>query len=1409
MPLSRIYQGRVTRLKLLADKKATDGASLPPSRMEDMLSRHHSEFQKAVNYHQFQLLRLSTDENSPLGKIRKRMVDADIAARRLKANDCANEKERRGLQETAAHDVWNDFRRNGKRRPGMAGSVAECVDVPATTSLAEAFARADERFNDSGVSAELYLYDMAVRALLEDLGGDGAIQQKGREYLPRFCDPAYSGSYPRSATALGKKAVQTALPQRLHDPETAKSLEQLRSELDYEHFTNINAAGEPLDRRRCLALLNEGIALLVKESGLTEECAARLLQKASDLPESFQLPSYRGAAVKGILRNRFFAFLAFKHLEASPVTFAVLRDTYPAPKSAKSEKTTSAAKKKDGPDLMRFGDDPVKLARGKRGMIYPGYTSFSAWISPGDGKMGWKEFDIAAFKEALKAFNQVKGRDEERMAELGKVAALISYMENGGKVPRQKTGDEEEDVEIATFAGDDRFARFQALLADLKTQDGEDAEEYAAEDATGLRFRAIRGRKELFAAWNKHLRKGTELVFEQGIEKGKEREKDMETTLLALLNEHQAEHRDDMGWALLFRELSKERHLDFWREPTAEEASSRRTMNHSNDFLADYVKWSDMRIEAGRLEQPIRFSPADDEQSRRLFMFSDACQFTPKGEYRHLAKETAVIVPMAVEEGGYLVKKRVRLDYAAPRMLRDGLRGAEGGALWNQPMMAALGIGAENAAQDISKSAVALMPDRDREGNRRFLLNFPLSLDESGVIAKVAELRGQSLDWARQSVSFGKGDSVQHFYLRWPGFDKEVAGITPWQKATKSFRVLSVDLGVRFAGAGARLRGTTQQPAKGHFRNIGTCDGQDWFAQVERLITFRLPGEDRREMEHGDHEDGRWADEKEEIPHARGIIQNLGLEPGDLEGNRHRIGDVGAKLLFALRRAISRLRSLHRWARMEENWKGAKEEIDDLMKHAVEASKGETNWSRRLNDLHGPADCCAEADELSREIQSAIQQTADLLVPLRHGSWKWEETSPATDGRPACFSLTQVSKTKGEAAKRNRDQGGLSIARIDRITSFRKILLSFNRLCGLKCGTKPPSGREMRAQPMPDPCKELSEKLEAMKEQRVNQTAHLILAEALGLELKPHTTSRDERQKQDIHGEYQIKRSPVDFIVIEDLARYRTTQGRTRQENSRLMQWCHRQISAKLKMLCEAYGITVLETPAAYSSRFCSLTGQPGFRAEELTKKAFAESFYWRQAMVKAEKDVAEKKALSVSIRGILALRDEFATLPEGSKKTLLAPRPGGGVFVPIGEGIVQNADLNAAVNLGLRAIAAPDRFHIHSRVRSEWVKGQYLTRETRNRFGMKQLAITVAEIEASDDESAPGALEAKPNFFFVAGNSPSPMFDSASLGAYPGMNVRLFSGRAVWKMVNDLAWLRTWIPKGGGNRSAAVLSET
>ncbi len=160
----------------------------------------------------------------------------------------------------------------------------------------------------------------------------------------------------------------------------------------------------------------------------------------------------------------------------------------------------------------------------------------------------------------------------------------------------------------------------------------------------------------------------------------------------------------------------------------------------------------------------------------------------------------------------------------------------------------------------------------------------------------------------------------------------------------------------------------------------------------------------------------------------------------------------------------------------------------------------------------------------------------------------------------------------------------------------------------------------------------------------------------------------------------------------------------------------------------------------------------------------------------------------------LIALADAFATLPDGSKKTYLVPRTGGGAFVPSGSGATQSADLNAAVNLALRATAAPNVLDIHVRVRSEWKGSGYVTRETRNRFGSKPVEIEMATAKEGSDGEAPEALDTRPKFFFVVGADGkefSPGFDRAEVQHEGALTYRCHSGRALWITVNDGAWRR------------------
>jgi len=302
----------------------------------------------------------------------------------------------------------------------------------------------------------------------------------------------------------------------------------------------------------------------------------------------------------------------------------------------------------------------------------------------------------------------------------------------------------------------------------------------------------------------------------------------------------------------------------------------------------------------------------------------------------------------------------------------------------------------------------------------------------------------------------------------------------------------------------------------------------------------------------------------------------------------------------------------------------------------------------------------------------------------------------------------------------------------------------------------------------------------------------------LGLKLKAPELPTELRANSDTHGEYRLVRPPVDFIILEDLSRYLSDQGRAKSENSRLMKWCHRAITLKVKMLAEPFGLPVLETPAAYTSRFCSLTGAAGFRAAEVGWNDRHE-FRWRVLLEEAK--TLRDTGKAVSERGLFVekLFDvlEEINRPDKPHRTLLAPQPGGPIFVTAQDILNPKpgknryvlpiqADINAAVNIALRAIAHPDCADIHHRLRTERKKGAgtkpdtFTTRESR-RFGGEKVGII------SERNDLP--KEKNTNMFFDPhGIAP---FGRARLENGPAHTFPYASGPALWKPVNDR--VRQW----------------
>lgn len=1335
--LHRIYQGRINRAWYASKGKGwkSSGQSQRMTDWSQALADAHVLFQTAVNWYLLGLASLVTEDHPRLGGMRRQLAEC-----------------------------WDDYDRRHERRRGLRYSLAPALGFAPTASFDEAVQRML-----AGNIAHKTIRQKAVDLLIHAVsGGDGAIQQEGRTYLPRFCWSGYSGGWACDATATANKEGKRRIAEFIHrepppDPqaiaEMAKQFsmgwlvalqpdkwmdeQAARKQTDkaLEHFLNppdpearvAKAATQIPGLRETLASLRENLALT--------RIGERAICKNRKAP-----------------KDRTFAAILFK-VAPSPHTMALLRLVV-----AKPKQSISPDPRHDVEPFSIDGHDPIQLARGQRGYIFPAFTAQPDWGAIDSGQPVWKEFDTAAFKEALKTINQISQKQTERDDERARVLAELAWM-NGETNPDEartalrkgKSQDEDDDDLPGVLGNDPRVAVLERVLReDLaitnQLTDGDSL-------AYTLRSRTLRGWRELCARWNEEADRKPDTTPER---------------LIALCDEHQAAHRDDAGGIAFFRAMSARDCWPIWRTPTDAERSVRNQHHWSDDLIRDYAHQLELREEAERLTQPIRFTPADAEQSPRLLMLSDLVG----SSFRLDGTSARVHVP--VLQQGRWQKSVILVDFTAPRLIRDGWIGGEA-VHWLPPVAAALGL-PKSADQDLAEgAALALMPRRQRDGSWAHLVNIPIKID-------VAALQ-QALPRRLSPTQF-VGTKDKHLHLHWPGTKGTKAD---WWKVLDGFRALSVDLGQRAAVAWALLEASANQPSS-HAWVLGTADRRTWTAGLSSCGLSPLPGEDDR---------GRCAS-PDETAAARDLLARLGESHLDDDGRLAlmRFPEQNDLLLVAARRTQGRLARLHRWVWMlSESALRARalDEIDNPERLTVDAHAIAT--ARRGNVVPLDQALRIQLAELSAVLPCLLVELTTRIVPIQDSRWEWRVEGG--HGR-----LLRVPHRHGTPVK-IRGQRGLSLARIDQIEELRRRWLSFNRAQERKAGERPPSARELRAKPLPEPCPDLLAKLEQLKDDRIDQTAHLILAEALGVRLKPHALTPEVRLRGDHHGEYERIREPVDAVVLEDLGRYRADQGRSPRENSRLMQWAHRAILGKVKLLCEPFGIPVVEVNAAYSSRFCSRTGVAGFRAVEVTS---ADRHRWPWNGLLAEANAAGESAREDAkrARALFALFDHAPSIaPKPGQaivpqRTLLWPRAGGPLFVPMRdwpEAVakdggtlvtrhgIQQADINAAINIGLRALAGPMAFSIRQRVRVEPAPDGGMTALCVNKLELARGLVSLPDLGEEraratwfidQGEVAPDTWTRKDHAIRVA----------ASI-TIAGQAVRIATGRALWGAVKHGAWDR------------------
>jgi hypothetical protein len=1446
--MNRIYQGKVTKVELR--NVQGEWEALPKAEWQTALWQHHQLFQDAVNYYTLALAALAEGLAEAEFVVASVKAAEDRAAsdptyKTDKARAKAVEDARQTTQAriTAALDwqkqvcaTWNSVSRKGETFLGPHARVAPLLGLdPSRTGFADC---ARVVLQDSAASptqraaALLRLLDLAEEA--------SDLSQLGVDKLPWLC----SGDTKKKTddATKSKKARQAQeFCRRLRGPE--------EGEFDPTLFVT-QATGEVLTGNEAKKALKRYFKAVATDHAKVAALADRFDEWLARLPVDFSIQSpgrrYQSVYPYAVL---------YKYWRSHPEVVEAFQVV-----------VESRAK---GKDVAVLAADPLKEARtasDRRHFDY--FTNIAYEMSDvssqpatrdedEDGEAAeerkravWFDFDLAAFVEAIKAPHRYFQDSQKRAAEVRKIEAKLKEMDRRGAEGDQEDDGEEEAARFG-FEDDTRIDLLRKLVSD--PIDGlawlgaaETPDEQGKVEQYTIQQRTLRGWGTIRDEWRKLAASEDwpRLTEEQQQEK-----------LWNVVKAEQGEHRDDFGSATLYKQLTKSAWHPIWRDPPCQPW-------HCDDPLRAWREYQELRFELENKKRAIRFTPAHAEKSPRYFHFPKEPAKTPKKAGKRPPKPSLI---SRHEPGnlaftaGIILDRRpvvVRITYSAPRLYRDELRTPGDTDLyhapWMQPMLQALTAGESPTVdakkldvQNFANCRITLQPS----DSENIQLTFPVDVSADNLI----EMLGKKNRWLKQFGGRVEGDGKKKtfipMWLSWPHEPRKAESKPekPWRAALSRFACIAIDLGQRHAGAFARLDVRANDDFGGKpSRFIGPAKTDKeldvaWRAAVESTGMLRLPGEDRwewhgafREELHGER--GRNARDFEKIECAR-LFREFGILEADLLPAGWRDKRTGLsfpeqndKLLVAARRAMSHVARLHRWcwflAPASDDKQAAK-----AFEEVIEADESGVNetWKEHARHARRPelfAAIQTILDNRLKELPPLLVTLANRILPLREKTWRWDQFTLDRNGPPH----RAVWPESGEAATNHhevwlRGQRGLSLKRIEQIEELRRRFQALNHLVRRIPGTPPANRRSDKGVEIPDPCPDILDKLSRLKEQRVFQTAHMILAEALGVRLAEPPTSKKQLEKQkDVHGVYKAVRPPVDFIVIEDLSRYRASQGRAPRENSRLMKWCHRAVRDKLKQLCEPFGIPVIETPAAWSSRFCSRSGSPGFRAVEVHPR-MKDDFPWGwmlKRLANHRKDPGEnplKPKLRAECERIERLfqqldelnRDIPADNPRPQWRTLLAPMAGGPIFVPLYDRIanpdhpklqpaIVQADINAAINLGLRAIADPRLWSIHSRLRTRRLDSdegktkqgareekpatdplELETREKR-KFGDAQCKLKVEHPSKALRES-----RANPNFFAVPAGRKWPCAEAG----IEGNTVRLVSGQTLWGIMKRIQWWR------------------
>lgn len=1256
--ITRIYQGRILSASF-ADKAFRGGQA----DVFQALSQTHRLFQDAVNYHIVALAGMAEASDATIvGKFRK-----------------------------GVRDIWEESPR------GEAGACTLQQSVCRTLGLENAsFEKAISTIFDGCERPDLlpYLLPYIINKIPK---GEQAVTRGSKEFLRKLCYPNSKANFDFSPKKKTADAGVIQLKQLLEGSPTDEELSSFARKMDLSWAgitTQINKYHSGEETIFQVEEKMKELLSMLETTGKWKEIAVNrnLVLEVQEVLARRKVDSQhllarksRGRCSKSLLCAAIF-FMYYPCQLSADLLKPVLK-----------EKKAKKAINDEVYDCGSLEDDPMWMARGRRGYVYPGFTALPCWETK-EGQMYAMGWDILAFQEALNALHGFELKTSERQKERAELEERILYMETG----EGKAGDADDvqEEEIPVLGGDFRYDLLRDLVRSLKL-DEEDAEYSLSE-------RALKGFGQLRSKWEACL----------------QREGCSTEDLQKIVRETQAQGCD-FGSQPLFHCLCEEQYRPIWQADSPHDGLPR-----SKDILRDFASLQKMKRDAERLKTPVRLTAAEPRVSPRMLMYSDQSILGPRAKGRQFAGPGKIrLRVVAKNHRNRWVGATVEAVFSSPRLVRDQLgedhakwpsKAKTESVSWLQPMMAALGI---DSLPKLEKDpAVALEISQSRDGEEPVcFLNFPVTL-EVGPFQKAI---GAAEIWAKQF----NGPNNEKLHLHWPAtYGKKDKKPMPWWERPslreRGFEVLGIDLGVRYAAAWSLTHVEAKSEHDGlpgpAARFLGNAGHADWYGRSVCQGLIRINGENqagRGEDASPDAIRRATAEEKESI---LGLYNAWNLPLPSMDGN---ILSLNNGVLRVFKRLLSRYRKhLHFYAAISGEDAPAKT-LEDMKQYfcnskdeqrlrASEIAKALENGNlKRVEALLKDS-----VLKMCEELPFVAEQVANLILPRRRGSWKWSpQEKQGCIGSGILLPIGDEPHGKEHYLYR---MGGLSVGRLTQLEELRKHLQSMSRLLAVKPGKKPQSGRAARNVSVLDPCPDIRLKIENVRTARVNEIAHAIVAQALGVRLaKPARQGKNADGRDVFHGEYERipGRRPVSFVILENLRSYRTNVANSRAENATLMLWSHRHVAAKVvQLLEEVFGIPVLFVHAAYTSKFDSLTSAPGFRADAMTPARL-------KAFCKDELGNGE-------IAGAYA--DCLAAMPRKASLYMPSKTNSGEFFISCsrdGDPAVRNADINAAVNIAWRALASPAAIALLHCVRLEkGAKGLRLVRNNKREESRDKKSLSV-----------------------------------------------------------------------------------